>query len=83
MKSSLCSNSQSFCALLYSETVIGVADVRKERRMSQVMKMKEVVAALEREDKDEPLYAEPTARLAVEGKLDELLILVSVKEKES
>jgi hypothetical protein len=55
--------------------------------MSLVMKMKEVQDALleeqaEKED-EEPAYAEPTMRLAVEGKLDELMALVSTKEKKS
>ena len=62
--------------------MIGVYDVRNEARMSIIMKMKEVQDALP-EDEDEPVYAEPTAKLAVEGKLDELLDLVSTKEKKN
>jgi len=69
---------------LCSEKVIGVHDVRNEARMSIVMKMKEVQDALLEEEDEEPAYAEPTAKLAVEGKLDEILSLVSsTKEKKS
>lgn len=65
------------------EKVVGVDDVRKEARMSVIMKMKEVQDAL-LEEEAKPIYAEPTAKLAVEGKLDEILNLVSApKEKKS
>lgn len=78
--SSLCTSSRIRC--LRSEKVIGVYDVRNEARMSIMMKMKDVQDALP-EGEDEPVYAEPTAKLAVEGKLDELLDLVSTKEKKN
>ena len=44
--------------------------------MSVVMKMKEVQEVLGSEDSEEA-FAEPTARLAAEGKLDELIEMIS------
>ena len=66
---------------LRSEKAVGVYDVRNEARTSLVMKMKEVQDALH-EDDAEPVYAEPSAKMAVEGKLDELLDLVSSTSKQ-
>lgn len=48
--------------------------------MSVVMKMKDVQDAL-LSDYSEQVFAEPTAKLAAEGKLDELLNII--KEKTS
>ena len=68
--------------LFCSEKFIGVDDVQKEARMSVVLKMEEVQHLLEAETGDE-VFAEPTVKLAVEGKLDELLGIISTKEKKS
>lgn len=78
-------SSQNACAIgnTHSEKVIGVAEVRKEVQMSLVMKTRAVQDALLRAEGDHEVFAEPTAKLAAEGKLDELLgIVSSPKDKE-
>lgn len=49
--------------------------------MSVVMKMKEVQTALLEAKEDDEIFAEPTVKLAAEGKLDELLGIIAAKEK--
>lgn len=51
--------------------------------MSVVMKMKEVQTALLEAKEDDEFFAEPTVKLAAEGKLDELLGILAAKEKSS
>lgn len=68
---------------IHSERVIGVDNVRKEARMSVVFKMKEVQQALLEAENDDEVFAEPTVKLAAEGKLDELLGIITAKEKTS
>lgn len=67
----------------HSEKVIGVDVVKDEARMSVVMKMKEVQTALLEAKEDDEFFAEPTVKLAAEGKLDELLGILAAKEKSS
>ena len=49
----------------------------RESRASVVLKMKEVQNALLEAKPDDEVFAEPTVKLAAEGKLDELLGLIS------
>jgi len=49
--------------------------------MSVVMKMTEVQTALLEAKEDDEIFAEPTVKLAAEGKLDELLGIIAAKEK--
>ena len=51
--------------------------------MSVAFKMSKVRQALLEAEVDDEVFAEPTVRLAAEGKLDELLGIISTKEKES
>ena len=67
----------------HSEKVIGVDVVKDEARMSVVMKMKEVQTALLEAKEEHEIFAEPTVKLAAEGKLDELLGIIAAKEKSS
>ena len=67
----------------HSEKVIGVDVVKDEARMSVVMKMKEVQTALLEAKEEDEIFAEPTVKLAAEGKLDELLGIIAAKEKSS
>ena len=62
---------------------IGVDDVKKEARMSVALKLNEVQQALLEAEADDEVFAEPTVKLAAEGKLDELLGIISTKEKKS
>ena len=66
------------------EPFIGVDEVQKEMfrfdreaRASVVLKMNQVQTALLEAKPDDEVFAEPTVKLAAEGKLDELLGLIS------
>lgn len=63
------------------ERIVGVHDVRNEARMSLIMKTSLVQDALRQAEGNEEIFAEPTAKLAAEGKLDELLEIVSKEKK--
>lgn len=59
------------------EKVIGVDVVKDQARMSVLLKTSQVQNLLMEMKDDDEVFAEPTAKLAAEGKLDELLGIIS------
>ena len=59
------------------EKVIGVDVVKDEARMSVLLQTSQVQNLLMEMKDDDEVFAEPTAKLAAEGKLDELLGIIS------
>lgn len=65
------------------EKFTGVDVVKHEARMSVLLKMSEVQNLLLHLQDDNEVFAEPTARLVAEGKLDELLCLISSSSRKA
>ena len=59
------------------EKITGVDGVRDQARMSVLMKTSEVQKLLLQMKDDDEVFTEPTARLVAEGKLDELIGIMS------
>ncbi|CAB9498436.1 expressed unknown protein [Seminavis robusta] len=64
------------------EYAIGVDETRTEARMSMLMKREDVKEALLNVKDQEEVFAEPTVRLAMEGKLEELEELIATAKSE-